>query len=117
MASNCSPSSVICSGVNLASGLSMRVSLTPSLLRSEVDLDGTLGRADARPDRLPFGPVELSVSQVPHTARAERADAGVADALATAEGQVEAALLAGHEDRGAAVRLGLGVAGEEADLA
>src|SRR5207248_5377340 len=88
-----------------------------SLLRSEVYLDRALRRADARTDRLPLGAIEVSVSQVAHATRAERADAGMADALATPEGQVEAALLAGHQDWGAAVRLGLGVAGEKADLA
>src|SRR5215210_727457 len=83
----------------------------------EVDLDGALRRADAHADHLPLGAVDVSVSQVSHLARAERAGARVADALAAAVGQVEAALLAGHEDRRAAVGLGLHVAGEEADLA
>src|SRR4051794_11813554 len=116
MASNSLPSCSICSGLSFASGLSMVVSVTraPSL---EVDFDGAFRRADADADHLPLGAVDISVSQVSHLARAQLAGARVADALAAAVGQVEAALLAGHQDRRAAVGFGLGVAGLEADLA
>src|SRR5947208_5757228 len=117
MASNSSPSLSICSGVNFANGLSMAASLTLLLLRSKVHLDGALRRTDARTDRLPLGAVDLAVPRVAHPAGPQLADAGVADALAATEGQLEPAFLAGHEDRSPAVRFGLGVAGEEGDLA
>src|SRR5215211_8124302 len=116
MASNCFPSSSICSSVSLARGLSIVFSVNVRSL-SEFDLDGTLGRADADADHLSLGPVHLSIAQVPHLARAELARAGVADPFATAVRQVEAALLAGLQDRGPAVGLGRRVAGEELDLA
>src|SRR4051812_30983374 len=96
----------------------MVASVTGGLLGLlEIDLDGALRRADARPDGLPLGAVDISVSQVAHPARAECSGAGVAYALAASVGQVEAALLTGHQDRGAAFGLGRGVTGEEADLA
>src|SRR4051794_25291660 len=95
----------------------MLVSVTGGVLVAEVDLYGPLRRADAGPGGLSLGAVDASVSQVAHPARAERSSARVADALAASVGQVEAALLTGHQDRGAAVGLGFGVTCEEADLA
>src|SRR5205085_11327592 len=52
-------------------------------------------------------PADLAIGQVADPALAELADARVADALATAVGQVEALVLSGDEDRGRAVALDL----------
>src|SRR5205807_1867263 len=82
---------------------------------SEVDFDGPLGGADARPDHLPLLPVDVAVTQVADPARAQLTDAGVADALAAAVGKVEPLLLAGHEDRRLAVGLGVALGLDELD--
>src|SRR4051812_35440437 len=76
-----------------------------------------LGGVDARPDHLSLRPGHLPVAQVAHLALAELPDAGVADALATAVGQVQPVLLAGDEDRCRAVALDLALAGGEDDRA
>src|SRR3954453_4117089 len=116
MASNSRPSSSICSGVRRASGLSISVVLM-GLLFSELDDDAPLGGVDAGADHLALGAADLAVGQVADLALAELADARVADALATAVGQVEALLLAGDEDRSRAIRLHLLVALGEDDAA
>src|SRR3954447_5856100 len=105
------PSASICSSLSRASGLSIIV------VSSKVDLDRALGRADARADHLALAAVDLPVAQIAHAAGAELADAGVADPLAAAERQLEAGLLAGHEDRRRAVALGLRAGGGERDRA
>ena len=75
-------------------------SLLGSWVWSELDLDRSLGGVDAGADDLALLAVDLAVAQVAHPAGAQLADAGVADALAAAVGQVEARLLA-------ATRIGL----------
>src|SRR4051795_470346 len=116
MASNSRPSSSICSGVRRASGLSISVVLM-GLLFSELDDDAPLGGVDAGADHLALGAADLAVGQVADLALAELADARVADALATAVGQVEALLLAGDEDRSRAVALDLLLGLREDDAA
>src|SRR5947208_11764701 len=111
MASNSRPSSSICSGVRRASGLS--ITATPS----QLDDDAPLRRVDAGADHLALGARDLAVAQVAQLALAELSDARVADALATAVGQVEALILTGDEDRGRAVALDLLLALGEDDAA
>src|SRR3954454_11668551 len=82
---------------------------------SELDLDGALGGVDARADHLAARAGDLAGAQVADLARLQLADAGVADALAAAEREREPGLLAGHEDRPAAVRVRRAVALEEPD--
>src|SRR5215210_1633905 len=84
---------------------------------SEFDLDVALGGVDAGANGLALGPADLARAQVPHLARLQREDAGVADPLATAVGQVEPLLLAGHHDRRLAVGDRLAVRLREDDLA
>src|SRR5215218_8566645 len=112
--SNSRPIASSCSSVSLWSGFSGSLaSLT--MVSSEFDLDGSLGGVDAGADRLALVAVHLAGSQVADLALAQRPDAGVADALAAAEGQLEAGLLAGHEDRRGAVALRLAVGDLEGD--
>src|SRR5436190_4594259 len=117
MASNSRPSASICSSLRWARGLSMTLDSKAAPSGSEIDFDGPLRRADARPDHLPVLSIDLAVAQVAHLSRAELPDAGVADALATAERQLEPGLLAGDEDRRRTVGLGLAVTAEEGDRA
>src|SRR3712207_1572399 len=114
MASNSRASSSSCSSLKRASGLSIVVDIASSS-ESEFDLDRALGGVDARAHRLALGPGHLAVAQVAHPAGRERADAGVADALAAAEGQLEPLVLPGDEDRGATVALDLLAALGKAD--
>src|SRR5690349_17845996 len=72
---------------------------------------------DAGADGLALVAVDLAGAQVADLALAQRADAGVADALAAAEGELEPGLLAGHEDRLGAVALGTAVGDLEVDRA
>src|SRR5207245_5982 len=81
----------------------------------QLDFDRALGRANARPDHLSLLAVHLPVAKVPDTSGAKLADARVADALAAPVGQVQSRLLAGDEDRHAAVGLGLAVGLAELD--
>src|SRR4051794_19166211 len=97
--SNSLPSASICSSVRRWSGFSMVASL---MLSSEFDLDGALGGIDAGADGLALLAGHLAVTQVADLARGERPHAGVADALPATIGQLEALLLARHEDRRAA---------------
>src|SRR3954463_10545311 len=101
MASNSRPSSSSCSSVRRARGLSITVA------PSELDDDAPFRRVDAGADHLALRAGDLAVAQVADPALAELADARVADALATAEGQVEALVLAGDEDRRRPVGLDL----------
>src|SRR3954465_9518799 len=103
------PSASICSSLSRASGLSIIV------ISLKIDLDRALRRADACADHLALAPVDLPVAQIAYAAGAELADAGVADPLAAAERQLEAGLLAGHEDRRGAVGLALPAALGEHD--
>src|SRR3954452_25267013 len=116
MASSSRPSCSICSALRRASGLSMSVLLTAGPL-SELDDDAPLRRVDAGADHLAVVAADLAVGQVADPALAELADARVADALATAVGQVEALVLAGDEDGGRAVALDLLLALGEDDAA
>src|SRR3954469_19927550 len=111
MASNSRPSSSSCSGVRRASGLSITAS------PSELDDDAPLRRVDARADHLALRAGDLAIAQVADLTLAELSDARVADALAAAEGQVEALVLAGDEDRGRPVGLNLLLALGEDDAA
>src|SRR4051794_658110 len=81
------------------------------------DLDRALGRVDAGPDHLALRPGDLPGPQVADLAGAQAADAGVADAHATAERERGARLLAGHEDRLRAVAGRLDAGLREADRA
>src|SRR4051794_41663916 len=116
MASNRRPSSSICSVLSRASGLSTSVVLMAGPL-SQLDDDAPFRRIDAGANHLALRAGHFPVSQVANLALAELADARVADALAAAEGQVEALLLAGDEDRLAAVALDLLLRGGEDDRA
>src|SRR3954452_11933473 len=116
MASSSRPSCSICSALRRASGLSMSVLLTAGPL-SELDDDAPFRRVDAGADHLTLRAGDLAVAQVADPALAELADARVADALAAAEGQVEALVLAGDEDRRRPVGLDLLLALGEDDAA
>src|SRR3954451_20618911 len=70
---------------------------------------------DAGADHLALFLGDLARAQVADLPGAELPDAGVADAHATPERQLEAGLLAGDEDRLAAVGLALGVRLQEGD--
>src|SRR5687767_9199910 len=72
---------------------------------------------DAGAHHLSFTLVDLSAAQVAQLPRHELARAGVADAHAAAERQLQARLLARHEDRRPAVGLGLAVGLRELDRA
>src|SRR5664279_2754244 len=106
IASNSRPSSSSCSGVRRVSGLSIRLSIMFLASGSEFNFDRPLGRVDTGADHLALLAVYLARAQVAYLARAQPPDAGVADALATAEGKRGARVLSGHEDRLGAVRLG-----------
>src|SRR4051812_11268401 len=82
---------------------------------SELDLDGALRGVYAGSDHLSTLPGHLARAQVADLAGLQLADAGVTDALAASEGEAEAGVLAGDQDRLAAVRLRLAVALEELD--
>src|SRR5256885_5163323 len=84
---------------------------------SEFDLYGTFRRVDAGADALALLARHVAVAQVADPSGGELAHARVADALATAERQVEALLLTGYEDRSGAVALRLAVALQELDRA
>src|SRR4051794_41970844 len=92
MASNSRPSSSSCSALSRASGLSISAGMLDLLRRSESDLDRPLGGVDAGPDDLARAARHLPRAQIANLAGAQLADAGVADALATAGGQPEAGL-------------------------
>src|SRR5438270_7298983 len=81
----------------------------------QLDFHRPLWGVDACPDVLALVPRDVAVAQVPDLARDQLPDAGVADALAAAVGQVEPGLLAGDEDRSRAVGLGLAVGLGELD--
>src|SRR6478672_8853631 len=136
--SNSRPIASICSGVRRCSGLSGSSSIVtrplvswplwvafaisggPPCVRGrllEVNLDRAFGRADTGPDDLALLPVDLAAAQIAHPARAQLAHARVADALAASERQIEALLLAGHEDGLVAVGLGLAFGDQELDRA
>src|SRR3954453_20927501 len=82
---------------------------------SELDLDGALGGVDAGADHLAALAGHLARAQIADLAGLQLADAGVADALAASEREAEPGVLAGGEDRLAAVGVGLAVALEELD--
>src|SRR2546421_96487 len=81
----------------------------------QLDLNRPFRRADARPDHLPLLPIDLPVTEVTQPARAELADARMADAFPAPIRQVQAALLAGHQDRCLAVGFGFAVGLQELD--
>src|SRR4051794_28675406 len=82
---------------------------------SELDLDRPLRGVDAGTDHLAARAGHLAGAQVADLAGLQLADAGVADAFAAAERERETGLLAGDEDRLAAVGVRLAVALEELD--
>src|SRR3954470_24695756 len=115
---NSSPSCSICSGVRRLSGLwicggaasavVIWICFTPRVGRiSEFDLDGTLGRVHANAAGHALGIGYLAAAKVAQLAGPEAPDAGVADAHAAAERQLEPGLLARDQDRRAAVALHL----------
>ena len=66
---------------------------------SELDLDRALGRVDAGAQHLSGLAVHAAGAQIAHLAGAQAPDTAVADAHPAAEGQLDARLLAGDEDR------------------
>src|SRR3954452_24793381 len=101
-----------------ASGLSIIVDIAERFLVGgglEGDLDGGLGRVDARAHHLALRGEDLPGWQVADLAGAQPANAGVADAHPASERQGGAGLLAGHQDRLGAVALGFDPAVGEAD--
>src|SRR5207248_1900547 len=84
---------------------------------SELDLDWPLRRVEARPHDLPLLARDLAVAKVTDLARAESANARVADPFAAAERKLEPGLLSLYEDRLGSIGLHLGVALEEGDRA
>ena len=87
------PSSSICSALSCASGLSISDVAVMGLLRllRARSRSGPSGALMQVRTISPSVPVDLAVAQVAHLAGAELADAGVADALAAAERQLEPA--------------------------
>src|SRR4051794_11882655 len=122
-ASNSFPIASICSSLSRLSGLSTSSSISISIAFGVIrrplqfDFDVALGGVYAGADHLSLGARHLSVLQVPDLAGAQLADARMADALAAAVREREADVLAGHQDRHRAIRLGLLLALEELDLA
>src|SRR4051794_39607829 len=90
---------------------------SPSLCSSQFDPHRALRSADAGADHLALLAVDLAVAQVADPPGAELSDAGVADALAASERQLEPGLLPGDEDGLRPVGFGLGLARDERDAA
>src|SRR4051794_11880435 len=82
---------------------------------SELDLDRPLGGVDTGADHLAARAGHLARAQVADLAGLQLADAGVTDAFAASERERQAGVLAGDEDRLAAVRVRFAVALEELD--
>src|SRR3954467_4454377 len=115
MASNAFPSSSTCSSDSFARGLSIIVSGTRA--PSQLDLDRTLGRVDARAHHLALGGGHLAGAQVADPAGRQAPDARVADAHPAAERELEPGLLARDQDGRAAVARRLRAAAGERDRA
>ena len=85
--------------------------------RSEFEFDVAFGGVDTDPHVLFGGFTDVTGAQITQLARFERAYAGVADTDSTAEGQLQACLLARLQNRCAAVTFDFLVTVEEADFA
>src|SRR3954471_9472519 len=109
--SNSLPIASICSSVSRCRGFS--ISVVAMRFLSELDLNGALGGVDAGSDHLSALAGHLAGAQVADLAGLQLADAGVADALATSEGEGQSGVLARDEDRLAAVGVRFAVALEE----